>query len=165
MRESFEPENAVEVKYDALAREYTVICACREPCQQYLKSSNRSNAAMMRSQWTIHSVVVIDAIQNQEMMHNDLTGRMSCTSALQGWVPRTRLMEDRHLSPFPKKNRSAALRKQRSLCVMTSAASVDSMQLNKDRWKSSSLQIVKHNSITPRASIQTQHRNKAPGVV
>ena len=160
---SLETENAVEIKYDASAHEYTVICACREPQQCVTNSTKRADP------WTILSVVVIDAIHNSQTTHSDLTGRMSCTaSTASGWPIQSRTLDShRPLSPLHQKGRQSALDAHRSFSRSAlessslSSASVRTRQ-EQGRWIVSSSFQNSNSSLTPRASGRTRRFNFMP---
>ncbi|KAI2513287.1 hypothetical protein MHU86_1058 [Fragilaria crotonensis] len=157
MTPSLELENAVEIKYDASSCEYTVICACREA--QY--GVIHANVHHPYNHWTILSVVVIDAIQNRETMHTDLTGRMSCDPSTV--APPLRSPMNRPLSPLHQKGRQSALDAHRSFSSSAMASSKGrSRPEQQGRWIASSFQNISSSSITPRASGRTPHFSFMP---
>jgi hypothetical protein len=154
----FELENAVEIKYDASSCEYTVICACRETQRRVMHAS----AHHPHNHWTILSVVVIDAIQNQETMHSDLTGRMSCNPSAVARPLRSRTTDIRPLSPLHQRGRQSALDAHRSFSRSALESSTGRTRPEQGRWIASSFQNTSNNSITPRASGRTPHFNFMP---
>jgi hypothetical protein len=176
---SFETENAVEIKYDDSACEYTVICACREP-EQRVKNDTRNdkNKNKRTMPWTILSVVVIDAIHNKETMHSDLTGRMSWNASTTAtWPLQSRTPDShRHLSPLHVRGRQSALDAHRSFSRLalessaggvptttkTTATPTDRTRSDHGRWIVSSSLWQNNNTVTPRASGRTRQFHFMP---
>ena len=182
---SFETENAVEIKYDDTACEYTVICACREPEQRVNNDNNNNNDKNKNKRtmpWTILSVVVIDAIHNKETMHSDLTGRMSWNASTTAtWPLQSRTLDShRHLSPLHVRGRQSALDAHRSFSRLalessagggptttktttkTTTATTGRTRSDHGRWIVSSSLWQNNNTVTPRASGRTRQFHFMP---